>query len=166
MGELGPCHVPHHTEQTQFSNRTNTVFKPCKSVDQMQHSGRCTNMFGIDSMIVLVHYCHPVSHTCKTPCFAGINAGTKRRHLKQCCSAVRSTVSAALRAVRRSIRSTAVYCGELYCVVESRNGVNRTLSLRAFRFIKARFFAKHFFPRCISEGNTTNQQCVLTISSL
>jgi len=43
----------------------------------------------------------------------------------QCCAAVRSTVSAGLRAVRRSIRSTAVYCGELYCVVESRNGVNR-----------------------------------------
>ena len=39
-------------------------------------------------------------------------------------------------------RNTAVYCGELYCVVESRNGVNRTLSLRAFRFNKARFFAK------------------------
>jgi len=60
----------------------------------------------------------------------------------QCCVAVRSAISAALRAARRSIRSTAVYCGELYYVVESRNGVNRTLSLRAFRFNKARFFAK------------------------
>ena len=63
----------------------------------------------------------------------------------QCCAAVRSTASAALRAVRRSIRSTAVYCGELYCVVAFRNGVNRTLSLRAFRFNKASFCRNFFF---------------------
>ena len=81
----------------------------------------------------------------------------------QCCSAVRSTASAALRAVRRSIRSTAVYCGELYCVVDSRSGVNRTLSLRAFRFISARFFAKQFFPHGISEGSTIKQQYMLAI---
>ncbi len=37
-------------------------------------------------------------------------------------AAVRSTKSAALRAVRRS---TAVCCGELYCVVDARSGVNR-----------------------------------------
>ncbi len=49
---------------------------------------------------------------------------TTVKSLSVCLSAVRSTVSAGLRAVRRSIRSTAVYCGELYCVVESRN-VNR-----------------------------------------
>jgi len=81
----------------------------------------------------------------------------------QCCAAIRSTVSAGLRAVRRSIRSTAVYCGELYCVVEFRNGLNRTLSLRAFQFNKARFFAKHFFLHCISERNTIKQQYMLTI---
>ncbi len=54
----------------------------------------------------------------------------------QCCSAVRSTASAALRAVRRGIRSAAVYCGVFYCVVESRSGVNRlemqsTLQIRS-----------------------------------
>ncbi len=50
--------------------------------------------------------------------FDGIR-GTARRtpQYTQC----RST----LRAVRRSIRSAAVHCGELYCVVESRSGVNR-----------------------------------------
>ncbi len=53
----------------------------------------------------------------------------------QCCSAVRSTVSAALRAG---------HCGELYYVAETRSGVNRTLSLRAFQFIKTRFLAQQF----------------------
>jgi len=62
----------------------------------------------------------------------------------QCRSAVRSTVSAALRAVYAVRRSTAVYCGELYYVAETRSAVNRTLSLRAFQFIKTRFFAQQF----------------------
>ena len=84
-------------------------------------------------------------------------------HHWQCCSAVRSTASAALRVVRRSIRSTAVYCGELYCVVDTPSGVNRTLSLRAFRFINARFFAKQFIPHGISEGSTNKQQYMLAI---
>jgi len=43
----------------------------------------------------------------------------------QCCAAVRSTKSAALRAVYAVRRSTAVCCGELYCVVDARSGVNR-----------------------------------------
>ena len=38
---------------------------------------------------------------------------------RQCCVAVRSTKSAALRAVYAVRRSTAVCCGELHCVVDS-----------------------------------------------
>ncbi len=57
----------------------------------------------------------------------------------QCCAAVRSTISAALHAVRRSIGSTAVCCGELYCVVVTRSGVIRRLSLRACQFSKVVF---------------------------
>ena len=83
----------------------------------------------------------------------------------QCCAAVRSTKSAALRAVYAVRRSTAVCCGELHCVVETRSGVNRTLSLRAFQFIKARFFAhcgQQFFPALFQREILINQQCMLT----
>ncbi len=42
----------------------------------------CTNMFGMEPMIVPVRCCHPVGHKSKTSWFAGVNAVTNRRQLK------------------------------------------------------------------------------------
>jgi len=97
------------------------------------------------NMSVEQHYYQVLQSSSRNECVSSMSCVSAESH--QCCSAVRSTVSAALRAIRRSIpcsiRSAAVYCGELYCVVVSRSGVNRSFSLRAFRFIKERIFAKH-----------------------
>ena len=60
-------------------------------------------------------------------------------------SAVRSTISAALRAVYAVRRSTAVCCGELCCVVETQSVAIRRLSLRACQFSKVFLVQKKYF---------------------